>query len=71
MLAIFKAHVMSSDSSKWQWEVLVEGREVIARGLAETEDMAREHATEEARKAKLNFPWRTPIRIKTRPARAS
>jgi hypothetical protein len=58
---------MSSDSSKWQWEVLIEGREVIARGLAETEDRAREHATEEARKAKLNFPWGTPIRIKLAP----
>jgi hypothetical protein len=31
---------MSSDSSKWQWQVLVEGREVIAY-LAETEDTAR------------------------------
>jgi hypothetical protein len=48
---------MSNDSSKWQWEVVIEGRDVIARGLAETENTARERATEEARKAKLNFPW--------------
>jgi hypothetical protein len=62
---------MSNDNSKWQWEVLVDGRDVIARGLAETEDTARERATEEARKAKLNFPWGTPIQIRTCPNRAS
>jgi hypothetical protein len=62
---------MSHDNGKWQWEVLIEGRDVIARGLAETEDTARDRAVEEARKAKLNFPWRTPIRIRTSPNRAS
>jgi hypothetical protein len=59
---------MPNDNSKWQWEVVIDGREVIARGLAETETTAREQATEEARKAKLDFPWGTPIRIKTRPS---
>jgi len=59
---------MPNESSKWQWEVVIEGREVIARGFAETETTARELATEEVRKAKLNFPWGTPIRIKTRPS---
>jgi hypothetical protein len=67
MSAPFRASIMPNDSSKWQWEVVIEGREVIARGFAETETDAREQATEEARKAKLNFPWGTPIRIKTRP----
>jgi hypothetical protein len=47
---------MPNDSSKWRCEVVIEGRDVIARGIAETEDTARERATEEARKAKLNFP---------------
>jgi hypothetical protein len=59
---------MPNENSKWQWEVVIEGREVIARGLAETETTAREQATEEARKAKLDFPWGTPIRIKTHPS---
>jgi len=57
-----------AEPSKWQWEVVIDGREVIARGFAETDTAAREQATEEARKAKLNFPWGTPIRIKTRPS---
>jgi hypothetical protein len=64
----FELRIMPNESSKWQWEVVIEGREVIARGFAETETTARELATEEARKAKLNFPWGTPIRIKTRPS---
>jgi hypothetical protein len=28
---------MPNDNSKWQWEVFIDGREVIARGFAETE----------------------------------
>jgi hypothetical protein len=59
---------MPNDNSKWQWEVFIDGREVIARGFAETETTAREQATEEAKKAKLDFPWGTPIRITTRPS---
>jgi hypothetical protein len=58
---------MPNDNGKWQWELFIDGREVIARGFAETETTAREQATEEARKAKLDFPWGTPIRIKDSP----
>jgi hypothetical protein len=61
---------MPNDNSKWQWEVIIEGREVIARGFAETETTAREQATEEAKKAKLDLPWGTSIRIHTHPRTA-
>jgi hypothetical protein len=59
---------MPNDNRKWQWEVVIDGREVIAHGLADTEITAREQATEEARRAKLDFPWGTPIQIRTRPS---
>jgi hypothetical protein len=37
----------------WYWEVIKDGREVVARGLADTEPAACEQANEAARKAKL------------------
>jgi hypothetical protein len=38
---------------RWYWEVIKDGREVVARGLADTEPAACEQANEAARKAKL------------------
>ncbi len=38
---------------RWYWEVIKDGRDVVARGLADTEPAACEQANEAARKAKL------------------
>jgi len=38
---------------RWYWEVIKDDREVVARGLADTEPAACEQANEAARKAKL------------------
>jgi len=38
---------------RWYWEVIKDGREVVARGLADTQPAACEQANEAARKAKL------------------
>jgi hypothetical protein len=46
--------VMPNDEDgRWYWEVIRDGREVIARGIADTESAACEQAGEAARKAKL------------------
>jgi hypothetical protein len=44
--------VMPNDG-RWYWEVIKDGREVVARGIADTESAACEQAGEAARKAKL------------------
>jgi len=38
---------------RWYWEVIKDGHEVVARGVADTEPAACEQADEAARKAKL------------------
>jgi hypothetical protein len=43
----------SDDEGHWYWEVIKDGHEVVARGVAETEPAACEQADEAARKAKL------------------
>ena len=47
-------HIMpSDDEGHWYWEVIKNGHEVVARGVADTEPAACEQADEAARKAKL------------------
>jgi len=43
----------SDDEGHWYWEVIKDGHEVVARGVADTEPAACEQADEAARKAKL------------------
>jgi hypothetical protein len=43
----------SDDEGHWYWEVIKNGHEVVARGVADTEPAACEQADEAARKAKL------------------
>jgi hypothetical protein len=43
----------SDDEGYWYWEVIKDGHEVVARGVADTERAACEQADEAARKAKL------------------
>ena len=43
----------SDDEGNWYWEVIKEGHEVVARGVADSEPGACEQANEAARKAKL------------------
>jgi hypothetical protein len=38
---------------RWYWEVIKDGHEIVARGVADTEPAACEQADEAARKAKL------------------
>jgi hypothetical protein len=38
---------------RWYWEVIKDGHEVVARGVADTEAAACQQANEAARKAKL------------------
>lgn len=46
--------IMPNDSDgRWYWEVIKDGHEVVARGVADTEPVACEQANEAARKAKL------------------
>ena len=37
----------------WYWEVIVDGRKVVMRGVADTEPAACQEASDAARKAKL------------------
>jgi hypothetical protein len=46
-----ECRVMRNDGKGWYWEV-VAGYEVLARGIAETEDEARSQAAEVMRNAK-------------------
>ena len=39
--------------SRWYWEVVIRGRTVVTRGLADTEPEACQEASDAARKAKL------------------
>ena len=39
--------------SRWYWEVIIRGRTVVTRGLADTEPEACQEASNAARKAKL------------------
>jgi hypothetical protein len=39
--------------SRWYWEVIMEGRRVVTRGVADTEPEACQDASDAARKAKL------------------
>jgi hypothetical protein len=43
----------SDDEGHWYWEVIKDGHEVVARGVADTEPAACEQANKAARKAKL------------------
>jgi hypothetical protein len=43
----------SDDEGNWYWEVIKNGHEVVARGVADTEPAACEEANKAARKAKL------------------
>jgi hypothetical protein len=46
--------IMPSDGEgRWYWEVIKDGHEVVARGVADTEPAACQQANEAARKAKL------------------
>ena len=46
--------VMPNDEDgRWYWEVIKDGHEVVARGIADTESAACQQAGEAARKAKL------------------
>jgi hypothetical protein len=39
--------------NRWYWEVIVDGRKVVTRGVADTEPAACQEASDAARKAKL------------------
>jgi hypothetical protein len=41
------------NDGRWYWEVIKEGHEIVARGVADTEPDACQQANEAARKAKL------------------
>ena len=43
----------SNGDQRWYWEVIKDGHEVVARGVADTEPAAYQQADEAARKAKL------------------
>ena len=45
--------IMPSGDGRWYWEVLTHRNEVVCRGVADTEPVACEQASEAARKAKL------------------
>jgi hypothetical protein len=45
--------IMPSGDDQWYWEVITEGRGVVARGVADTEPAACQQASDAARKAKL------------------
>jgi hypothetical protein len=44
--------IMPNDG-QWYWEVVKDGHEVVARGVADTEPRACQEANEAAKKAKL------------------
>jgi hypothetical protein len=41
------------NDGQWYWEVVKDGHEVVARGVADTEPRACQEANEAAKKAKL------------------
>jgi hypothetical protein len=43
----------NGEDGHWYWEVIKAGREVVARGVTETEPAACEQANEAARKMEL------------------
>jgi hypothetical protein len=43
----------SDDEGNWYWEVIRDGHQVIARGVADNEPDACQQANEAAKKAKL------------------
>jgi hypothetical protein len=43
----------SDDEGNWYWEVIKDGHEVIARGVADNEPAACQQANDAAKKAKL------------------
>jgi maltose-binding protein MalE len=43
----------SDDEGNWYWEVIKNGHQVVARGVADTEPAACQQANEAAQKAKL------------------
>jgi hypothetical protein len=45
--------VMPSGDGRWYWEVILEGRTVVSRGVAETEPAACQAASDAAREHKL------------------
>jgi hypothetical protein len=45
--------VMPSGEGRWYWEVIQGGRQVMMRGVADTEPAACKEAGDAARKAKL------------------
>jgi hypothetical protein len=49
------------NEGNWYWEVIKNGHEVVARGVADTEAAACEQADEPARKAKLRSLWHAHI----------
>jgi hypothetical protein len=45
--------VMPSGDGRWYWEIIRAGREVIKRGVADTEPAACQEASDAAREANL------------------
>ena len=45
--------VMPSGADGWYWEIIRDGREVITRGVADSEPAACQEASDAAREAKL------------------
>jgi hypothetical protein len=45
--------IMPSGDGRWYWEVIRGGRNVVHRGVSDTEPSACQEAAEAARKAKL------------------
>jgi len=43
----------NGEDSGWYWEVVKDGREIVARGVTDTEPAACEQANETARKMEL------------------
>jgi hypothetical protein len=43
----------NGEDGRWYWEVIKDGREVVARGVTDTEPAACEQAHEAAQKAEL------------------
>src|SRR5215470_3868843 len=43
----------NGDDGRWYWEVLTDGREIVARGVTQTGPAACEQAREAAQRAKL------------------
>ena len=51
----------SGEDGRWYWEVIKNGREVVARGVTETEPAACAQAHEAAQKAELVAPPGGPL----------